>query len=431
MVFDRHELCRGVHTNILHTDKFKRNFVSVNFVFPHKKEYAALSSLLPDVLTRATNRFQELKLIERELDECYGAQLSAFASIKGESKIITVSVETLCDCYTMEDTSIFERVSTLLNGIIFDPYTENGCFSHEIVESEKEKLLASVGRRKNSKRYYALDMLKKNMCANEPYGVFSYGSEEDIASIDATELFSFYEKMINQSDIELFYVGPEEREKIDALFYGMFADKPRQVYNMQTYPEPIQAGEPRYLFENADYKQSVLTMGFRVDLGSDKRMRYAFSLFNSIFGSGVNSKLFKIVREKMNLCYYASCAPDLSKGIAFLSSGIDCKNEDITRKAIEEQFDAVKQGDFTDEDILDCKRSITNAYNELYDSPDGMSGWYLSHMIFGDDDTIEHVSESINSVTREEIIQAANCMKLDTVFVLRGISKVSSDIEVE
>jgi predicted Zn-dependent peptidase len=166
-------------------------------------------------------------------------------------------------------------------------------------------------------------------------------------------------------------------------------------------------------------------MGYRTGINAQSEDKYAFTLFNSVFGSGVNSKLFKVVREQMHLCYYASCVPELTKGVAFISSGIDAKNEQIATDVIKKQLDAVRQGDFTDEDILDCKKALRNAYNELYDSPDGLCGWYLGRVMFGDTECIESVSEKIMAVTREQIISAASKMQLDTVFMLKGVSKTS------
>ena len=423
MFFDRQELCKGVHLNILQTDKFKRNFASVSFVMPHKREYAALSSVLADVLTRATGKYPELKLIERELDDCYGAQLSSYSSVKGESKIVSFSMESLQDCYSFDGESIFERSFDLLYDVIFDPYLVEGCFFDQYVESEKEKLLMSVGRRKNSKRSYALDSLKKNMCEGETYGVFSYGSEEDILAIYEKKLYDFYKYMLSDAGIELFYVGGEAKEKVIGLFSRMFAGKPRSRGALQRVPDRITVKKVKHISEPADYKQSVLTMGFRINIPYDSEQKYAFSLFNSIFGSGVNSKLFKVVREQMHLCYYASCTPDLAKGVAFVSSGIDPSNEEIARNAIMEQLGATQRGEFSDEDIDDCKRALGNAYKELYDSPDGLCGWYLGHVIFGNYESADSVYEKISRVTREEIIQAALSMELDTVFVLSGTAK--------
>ncbi len=425
MLFDRKELCTGVHLNILATQKFKRNFVNVNFIIPHKGEYAAMSSLLSDVLTRGTVSHPTMKAIERELDECYSAQLSAYSSVRGESKIVSVSMESLADCYALGGESIFSRTCDLLYEVLFSPVTDNGAFLAEYVESEKTKLLASVQRRKNSKRHYALDLCKKKMCAGEPFGIPSYGSEDEIEQIDAVALYEFYRFMVESAAIELFYVGGEQTDKVEQVFSRMFGDTPRKIYAPQRCPDVKCVTDSRYFSEDADYKQSVLVMGYRTSVNAHSEQKYAFTLFNSVFGSGVNSKLFKVVREKMHLCYYASCAPELTKGVAFISSGIDASNEQVTTEAIKEQLEQVRLGHFSDEDISDCKLALKNAYNELYDSPDGLCGWYLGRVMFGDTEEIESVCANIMAVTREQIMAAASGMQLDTVFMLRGVSKVT------
>ncbi len=426
MFFDRKELCTGVKLNILHTDKFKKNFVNVNFIIPHNAQYAAEASLLSEVLTRGTKKHPTLKEIERELDECYSAQLSAHSSVRGESKIVSVSMESLADRYALDGESIFLRSCELLYEILFEPYTEDGIFCAEYVESEKQKLLASVGRRKNSKRYYALDRCKAIMCEGEAFGIPSYGSEDAIDSITPERLYSFYKYLTDNAAIELFYVG-EDPGQAEQVFLRMFADKPRANGASQEYPALKSASESRYFCEEADYKQSVLVMGYRTGTNGDSAEKYAFTVFNALFGSGVNSKLFKVVREKMHLCYYASCAPELSKGVAFVSSGIDASNEQITTDAVKEQLEAVRRGDFTDEDISDCKKALKNAYNELYDSAEGMCGWYLGRVMFGNTEEIDSVCEKMMAVTREQIMTAAARMQLDVVFMLKGVSKASGD----
>ena len=263
------------------------------------------------------------------------------------------------------------------------------------------------------------------MCKGEAYGIPSYGSEEKIANITSESLYAFYSYIIDNAAIELFYVGSESRVKIEGVFFRMFGNRPRKKSGVQSCPSMKNAPESCYYCEEADYKQSVLVMGYRTGINAQSEDKYAFTLFNSVFGSGVNSKLFKVVREKMHLCYYASCAPELTKGVAFVSSGIDASNEQITTDAIKEQLDAVRRGEFTDEEISDCKMALFNAYNELYDSAEGLCGWYLGRVMFGDTEHIESVCEKIMAVTRDQIISAASKMQLDTVFMLKGVSKTS------
>ena len=423
MSFNRKKLKCGAHYNSMQTFKYKKNYICISFIIPHNLENAAHSSLLMDVLTRATELHPTLRDIERELDDCYGAQLSSCNSVRSEHKIVSLSMETLDDHYTVDSDGLFERSCKMLGEVIFSPLLKDGVFCADIVESEKEKLLASIARRNNSKRHYALDRCKMLMFENEPFGVFSYGSNECVRSITPQSLYAFYQYLLKEAKVEIFYIGSQPEDKVHGIVENMFVSC--DFFNCSDIgcSAPTKVADTQYISEDAQYKQSVLVMGYRTQVNSDSEDKYAFTLFNSIFGSGVNSKLFKIVREKMHLCYYASCSPELSKGVAFVSSGIDAKNEDITRDAIAEQLRATANGDFSDDDISDCKKALVNAYKELSDSAEGLCGWYLGRVMFGDFDTVDSVVDKILKVSREDIMSVALKMQLDTVFMLRGIAK--------
>lgn len=428
MRFNRKKLHCGAHFNSMQTYKYKKNYVCVSFIIPHSIDNAAYSSLLPDVLTRATEHYPSLRDIERELDDCFGAVLCSSNSVRSESKILSLSMEMLDDHYAIGAQGLFARSCEMLREVIFSPYLVNGAFDDEIVESEKGKLLASIARRNNSKRHYALDRCKTLMFKDEPFGVFSYGSIESVRSIEAKGLYSFYQYLLREAKVEIFYVGSQPEEMVSDIIEDMFSSCQFDNSSDIKCSAPSTADELKYIAEEADYKQSVLIMGCRTQITSESDDKYAFTLFNSVFGSGVNSKLFKIVREKMHLCYYASCVPELSKGVAFISCGIDAKNEEITKQAILEQLSATVRGDFSDDEISDCKRALVNAYTELSDSADGLCGWYLGRVMFGDFDTIDDVVDKLEKVTREDIVRAASKMQPDTIFMLRGTGKGSDGI---
>ena len=48
----RIKISEGVHLNLLPSEKFKTNFLSVCFVVPLEKENAHLTALVPKVLSR-------------------------------------------------------------------------------------------------------------------------------------------------------------------------------------------------------------------------------------------------------------------------------------------------------------------------------------------------------------------------------------------
>ena len=80
----------------------------------------------------------------------------------------------------------------------------------------------------------------------------------------------------------------------------------------------------------------------------------------------------------------------------------------------------MKRGDFTQEEIEAARLSILNSYRSTSDSLGALSGWYLSQAITGRPQTLEEAAAAIAAVTREELVQAANRITLDTVYSLTG-----------
>ena len=136
MSFNRKKLKCGAHYNSMQTFKYKKNYICISFIIPHNLENAAHSSLLMDVLTRATELHPTLRDIERELDDCYGAQLSSCNSVRSEHKIVSLSMETLDDHYTVDSDGLFERSCKMLGEVIFSPLLKDGVFCSQVLRDE-------------------------------------------------------------------------------------------------------------------------------------------------------------------------------------------------------------------------------------------------------------------------------------------------------
>src|SRR5690606_14795025 len=95
-------------------------------------------------------------------------------------------------------------------------------------------------------------------------------------------------------------------------------------------------------------------------------------VLNGIYGGFAHSKLFLNVREKASLAYYAASRLESHKGLMMVMSGIDDKNYAQAVSIINEQMDAVKKGDFTDQEISQTKAVIKNQLLETIDSARGI-----------------------------------------------------------
>lgn len=91
-------------------------------------------------------------------------------------------------------------------------------------------------------------------------------------------------------------------------------------------------------------------------------------MFNGIFGGFSHSKLFLNVREKESLCYYVASQIESHKGLMMVMSGIESANFDKAVSIIEKQLEAMKNGDFSEQEIGQTKAVIRNQLLESTDT---------------------------------------------------------------
>ena len=142
---------------------------------------------------------------------------------------------------------------------------------------------------------------------------------------------------------------------------------------------------------------------------------------NTLFGAGANSRLFLNVREKMSLCYYASSALDKLKGLMVVSSGVEFAQFDRAQEAILEQLDEVRRGRFSSEELNAAIRSVVNDLRGRQDSQGRMEDDRLTSLLFhcaaGEG---EAFTREVEQVTADQVAQAAQKLKLDTIYRLTG-----------
>ncbi|MBQ4116849.1 MAG: insulinase family protein [Clostridia bacterium] len=421
----------GVTLNVIPTDKFKTNYLSFNFVQYLDKNKAALNALIPQVLLRGTKNHKDIASIKVALDELYAASVEGKTFKRGEYQVCGITASWLADRYSIDGTKITEGTISILEELLFDPYTENGIFSKSYVESEKIDLIDDIRALINNKNSYAVTRCKEEMCRGEAFGISEYGDEESVKKITADELFAAYQNLLETSRIEIFYVGSGDVEALFEKIGKMFADKKRAYTEPQKTVVKYGVTEVKNVTEKISAAQGKLSLGFRTGCSVGDKDYSAFPVFVEMYGNSPVSKLFMNVREKLSLCYYCRAIPDGVKGIMVVTSGIEVSNKEKTQNEILAQLDNVKQGKITDEELILAKKSLKNAYNELNDSPPALEGWYLTRCLSGLDDSHEEVCNRFMNVTKEEVINVARKLQLDTVYFLEGTLKGKGESDDE
>ena len=399
---------------------FKTACASVSFMIPLSDE-ASVFALIPNILTRSSEKYPTVTLLEKKLATLYGAEIVADVSKIGENQVLKLAIASIDDRFALDNESIVTECCRVLFELIFKPKFVNGTFDADEVESEKRLLAEQLGAEMSDKRAYAKNRLEEIMCEEELYGINRLGTVEGINAVTTEGLTEAYKRVLKTAKIlvSVSANGSIETENIKTLFIEYATGFERKPEKQETlYVE--KAEDVTYVKETAPVKQGKLVMGFRMGM-KDRNDDYAAKrIMSDVFGGNTNSKLFKVVREEMSLCYYCSSRMIRAKGIMLVQSGIESFNEEKAKNAILDQLEEIKKGNFTEEDLEASKKSLEDAFKGVSDSPEALDSWFTTQLEHSEYLYPEDYINMFKSVTKEDVIRAANDVTLDTVFMLEG-----------
>ena len=423
MALVKRRIADGIGFNYLETEKFKTGFLSVSFIAPLSAETAAKNALIPSVLLRGSVKYPNMAEINKKLDYLYASSLSARNTKRGERQVFGICASMIDSAYTINGEDLLAQVTDFVGEILLNPITVDGAFDPAYTESEKNNLIDAINAKINNKTQYARMRCAAEMCKNERYGLDENGTAKEVSACTAAGVYEQYRYALCHYPIEIFYVGKCDPDDLCDRLGSVFGALDRDPVDVPETEIVREAKTLNRISEDMPVNQGKLAIGFRTGIAMNDPEYPALIMANEIFGGGVTSKLFMNVREKMSLCYYCSSSPESAKGLLFVQSGIETENREIAEKAIFEQLDAVRRGEFTDEELLCARLGIINAYKELSDSAKGLEGWYLGRLLEGCASVPDEVTEAVERVTKEEIVAAANKLTADTVYFLNGTLK--------
>ena len=415
-------LSEGITLRCFRDSRFKQGCLSFQLVRPMSPEENAMNALLPSVLLRGTKTHGDLRAITHRLDELYGASVSAVVRRVGDCQTTGLYCGFMDDRFALPGDRVLEPMLDFLRELLLDSPVEAGGFRASFVDSEKKNLIATIESELNDKRAYAMSRLLKTMCREDTFGLSRLGEKDQVAAIDPVTLYTHYRKILRESPIEMFYVGSAAPEAIAALLKEKLSLPDRNCG-----PIPAQTGfrpcDGSNLTETMEVSQGKLCMGFVTPITNRSEEFPAMQLLNTIFGSGMTSKLFMNVRERMSLCYSIGSGYYGSKGVMTVSAGIDFDKEEVTRQEVLRQLQACQSGDITDDELTAARQAVLSSLRAVHDSPGAIEGYYATAAISGMKMTPEEYMKAVEAVTKEQVVAAANTLKLHTTYFLKGESQ--------
>jgi len=415
-------LLPGITLRVCRDTRFKQGCLSFQLIRQMKAEEAALNALLPSVLLRGTRNCPDLRSITEHLDELYGASVSPLVRRVGDYQTTGLYCGFMDDRFALPGDQVLRPMLQFLEEILLDSPLEKGVFLSSFVESEKKNLIATIESELNDKRAYSMSRLLRLLCREDTFGIPRLGEKEQVETITPESLYSHYRNILRSSPIDIFYVGSAESAQVAELLMPLVTKLGARGTRLQpqTAFHPCEKSD---VVETMDVSQGKLCMGFVTPVINRQQDFAAMQLMNVIFGSGMTSKLFQNVREKMSLCYSIGSGYYGTKGIVVVSAGIDFDKEQLTRDEVLRQLNICREGGITGQELKSAKEALLSSLRSTHDSPGAIEGFYATAALSGLIFSHSEYMEAVEKATIDDVVACANSLELHTTYFLKGGSQ--------
>lgn len=408
----------GIDLHIMTDPKFKSCCFRFCFIIPHTAETAEANSMIAYILDSTNSDYPDLTSFNSRLAGLYGASFRTNISRYGDDRQIAFVSASISDRYALDGECISMELLKLLCGSIFNPVLDDdGLFPAKQFEIKRKEMIDDIKSDINDKKEYAYKKAVERVYDGETSGIALKGTVERTEALTRQQVYDAYRAMLRNARVMIYYTGNEMPAECEEYIRNCFGTVERDnIYVSNVTPSPLkdkvcEASDVMDITQN----KMVMALKFR-----DNYPETVVKLFTVVFGASPFSLLFKNVREKMSLCYYCSSSPSMTKRTIFVESGLEAENTETARNEILNQLETIKRGEISDELLEQSKLILKSAISTVEDTPTSVFHWYHDRSYFDSVLSPAEYIEQLSKVTKEQIVEFADTLCLDTVYVLKG-----------
>lgn len=406
-----------IHT--IYKKGFKNNIIKVLFKDKYNKDIITYNNLLTDCMTYSTKKYPSKRELLMKYEYLYDSYIKCRTTRVGKNICTIFSLEFLDPKYC--DEGYLNEVIELLFEMIYKPNIDKDGFDKKTFDICKNNYLAYLETVKENPSKYGTYRALYNM---DPHSISTYpmyGDIDTLKSINRKELVNTYNNLINNTEMYIYVCGDLDMDNITNIINKYYKDNENKVDN-DLFVDNKKRNKVQEVIEYGPYNQDTFISIYNLDKFNKYEREILLPTFNYIFGSGgLTSKLYDKVREKNSLCYTIYSYPNVYDNLFFIYAGINKKDKDLVIKLINECLNEMLTGKFTKKELESTKRYLIHSLDNSDNSIERIMGYNIAHDLEGLYLPKEK-QELYKNVTKEEIIELAKKIHINTIYILGGES---------
>jgi predicted Zn-dependent peptidase len=275
----------------------------------------------------------------------------------------------------------------------------------EELDRERGVVIQEINRAYDQPATVAEYLIDRAAFGDHPLGRTVLGPEENLRTFSREAIVAFRERRWSGARGGAFLVGNVESLPAQAELIDRFSRFPAL-----SAPEPyVPAHEfnPQTLIEQRETNQSHLRMIYRPDVNvSDRRARAALSIYSTLLGGSMGSRLFDEIREKRGLCYsvYALDHAFADVPVLQLGSGLESGKciEAYTR--MREIVDELRDDGPTEEEVARARAYAAGRLVLAFENTNAVARYAAGQsIVFGEDIDPDAAIRALDEVTFDEV----------------------------
>lgn len=405
----------GINYTLINTTKYKIISGIISFIRPLEKEELTYYSFISRLLNSSCEKYPTKNALSNKMYELYDC--TAYMNVNFTYKTANCSFcfSTINSKYT-NNPHLFKDCIDLIKEMMLKPLLENSGFNIKNFNEEKKGLETDIKNIYNNKVRYSMSQFLKNIYPNNILSESSIGNLEILKDLTPEKLYNFYLKMLNESMISVGIIGDITQEEVISYFNDF--NLPSRKVEILRQPNDIKYAEKvNKVIEYQDILQARLVIGFKHNVDFYTKDYYALIVFDAMFGGIFGSSLFMNIRENYSLTYDIASSCSFSKKLFTVTCGVDKKNIEITSDLVIKEFENYCSGNVDEKLLTKAKEYIVNDLKDVDDYPFSSLTLTMESFVLNRP-TFEETINEIKEITKKDIIDVCNKIKLDTIYIL-------------
>lgn len=413
------ELAKGVNLHFIKSTKFKTNKIKLRFSAPLSIDTIADRVLVSSILETANAIYPTSQLFRERLASLYGSNYSTSVSRRGLIHYVDINVSFVRDSFLSRKNTLTTEIVEFIKASLLAPLANQEAFESSIFEIEKKNLINELEAEIENHFYHAHLELNKLFYVSEEMQIPRVSKVELMKQVTPESSFTIFKRMLTDNKIDIFFIGDFNEVAMQEQF-SQFGFMDREQDLTLAYQQPF-SKILREGIEQKEANQSILEMGYHFPIQYGEVSHIPLIVLNGLLGGYAHSKLFVEVREKAGLAYTVSSTMDIFSGMLRIYAGIDRKNRNKTMTLINRQLADLKRGKFSIEDLEQTKNMLKNSALLSQDRQNSVIEMtYLSATLGKKYLAIGDWLLALENVKKEDVVLAANALKLQAVYFMEG-----------